>query len=219
MRVKIGKYLTWWGPYQLVDALFFWHERYPSKELEARWDYRLHDRMSTWLANTWVADACQWVYNKRKRTVKVHIDRWDTWSMDHTLSMIVVPMLKQLRASKHGSPAVDPADVPKELRPTARQRKKYETQGETDDLFHKRWEWVMDEMIWAHEQLLDENSDDKFWLVHGEIDWNGEPDERGLIELKWTKESVVDWDGLKAHHARIQNGLALFGKYYQSLWD
>ena len=77
----------------------------------------------------------------------------------------------------------------------------------------------MDEMIWAHEQLLNDNGEEQFWLEHGEIDWSGEPDENGMTELKWTKESVVDWDGLKAYHARIDNGLRLFGKYYRALWD
>ena len=37
----------------------------------------------------------------------VKIDYWDTWSMDHTLSYIIVPMLKQLKATKHGAPYVD----------------------------------------------------------------------------------------------------------------
>ena len=224
MKVKIGKYINWIGPYQIVDAIFFWIKK-PNwfnevdEKLQQRWDYRLHERAGKWLADTWVADACQWIHYRRHRTIKVQIDKYDTWSMDNTLSHIVVPMLKQLRATKHGSPAVDPKDVPKELRPTARQRKKYNEQGETDDLFHRRWEWVMDEMIWAHEQLLNENGEEQFWLEHGELDWNGEPDENGMTELKWTKESKVDWDGLKAYHARIDNGLRLWGKYYRALWD
>jgi len=29
----------------------------------------------------------------------------------------------------------------------------------------------------------------------------------------------VDHKGLKAHNARIDNGLRLFGKYYRALWD
>lgn len=222
MRVKIGKYLNWVGPYQIVDGLFFWVKKNQWPEdpkLQARWDYRLHDRMGTWLASTWVADFCQWIHNKRKRTIKIHIDNFDVWGMDSTLSLIVVPMLKLLKEHKHGAPAVDLKDVPRHLRPTAAQLKKYNTNGETDPKFFERWNWVLDEMIWAHEQILDDDSDSKFWLERGEIDWDSKPDERGLIELKWKKESKVDWEGLKAHHARIQNGLVLFGKYYRSLWD
>jgi hypothetical protein len=39
--------------------------------------------------------------------------------MDHTLSHIVLPMLKQLKKDKHGSPLVDDEDVPEELRSTS----------------------------------------------------------------------------------------------------
>jgi hypothetical protein len=53
------------------------------------------------------------------RRVKVRIDSYDTWSMDHTLAHIILPMLKQLQASKHGAPNVNDRDVPAELRSTA----------------------------------------------------------------------------------------------------
>ena len=36
--------------------------------------------------------------------VKVKIDKYDTWSMDTTLAHIVIPMLKQLKDTKHGVP-------------------------------------------------------------------------------------------------------------------
>ena len=75
-----------------------------------------------------------------EQTVYVHIDKWDTWSMDHTLAQIVLPMLKQLARDKHGSPMVDAEDVP------------FELQGDTEKheyLIHDRWDWVMKEMIYA----------------------------------------------------------------------
>lgn len=75
-----------------------------------------------------------------EQAVYVHIDRWDTWSMDHTLAHIVLPMLQQLAKEKHGSPMVDAEDVP------------FELQGDTeknDYLIHDRWDWVMREMIYA----------------------------------------------------------------------
>ena len=71
-------------------------------------------------------DIIQSIYNctinlfldRRVQKIKIHIDRWDTWSMDHTLANIILPMLKQLKATKHGAPWVAVADVPKELRHT-----------------------------------------------------------------------------------------------------
>ena len=47
-----------------------------------------------------------------ERTINVRIDDFDTWSMDHTLAPIILPMLIQLKETKHGSPKVDDADVP-----------------------------------------------------------------------------------------------------------
>lgn len=48
--------------------------------------------------------------------ISVRIDLHDTWSMDQTLAHIVLPMLVQLKRTKHGAPNTDNADVPKELR-------------------------------------------------------------------------------------------------------
>lgn len=220
MKVNIGPYIYWWGPYQIMDAIFFWHEKYPSKELEARWDYKLHDKLAEWLANTWVADACQWVHNKRKRKVKIHIDNYDVWGMDSTLALIILPMLKKLQTQKQGYGWVEPEDAPKNLRPTKKQLEKAESKHEWDPKAEDRAKWLMDELIWTFTQLTDEDSDEQFWLEHGEIDWDaGKEDENGCKPIMWKKQSKVDWDGLKKHHDRIRNGLVLFGKYYQSLWD
>ena len=131
------------------------------------------------------------------RMVKVRIDPYDTWSMDHTLGLIIVPMLKQLKATKHGSPFVADVDVPEELRSTMVPPVE---DYDIDDNHHKRWDWVMDEMIWAFEQTIDETSDDHFF------DRSVEP-------------YVYDKDGHHAHILRVDNGIQLFGKYYQGLWD
>src|SRR5210317_286632 len=91
-----------------------------------------------------------WLYDwfgyspKQKTSVKIH--NYDTWSMDHTLAPIILPMLKQLKETKHGAPYVDPDDCPKDLRP------KEQDEYGTDDTHFARWDWALDEMIWAFEQ-------------------------------------------------------------------
>lgn len=69
--------------------------------------------------------------------------------MDHTLSYIIVPMLIQLKDTNHGAPNVDYDDVPEELRPSEEWIKRYNYGGETDPYFFMRWDWILDEMIWA----------------------------------------------------------------------
>ena len=138
---------------------------------------------------------------RKNRKVEIRIDPYDTWSMDHTLGLIIVPMLKQLKETKHGSPFVADVDVPEELRSTSAPIQESEWDaGMTDENHHKRWEWVMDEMIWAFEQTIDENSDNQFF------DQSVEP-------------FSFDIESYRAHAQRVDNGILLFGKYYQSLWD
>jgi hypothetical protein len=157
----------------------------------------------------------------------VKIDRWDTWSMDHTLAYIILPMLKQLKKDKHGAPFVDDIDVPEELRSTSAPPK--ENEWDTDANHFVRWDWVMDEMIFAFECKNDDHADDKFHSGEHDILWipvdrdgNEVPkgDHKFFQMGKGPKDTYkCDDEGLKVHHDRIKNGFRLFGKYYEGLWD
>lgn len=200
MKVSIGPYKSWIGPYQIADKVFFWVDRkgiFPDDDPRwERWDYKLADSFGDWLADTWVAKFCNWLSAKRTRKIKVRIDQYDTWSMDHTLALIIHPMLVQLKATKHGSPFVDDADVPEKLRSTAAPdlTEEEKSWGGTDALFHARWEWVLDEMIFAFELKLDD-------------DWDNE------------YHKTSDYEGMNKICERQKNGFRLFGTYFQGLWD
>lgn len=197
MKVYIGPYTDWFGPYHIADKVFFWIEKWPSDELEQRWDYRMHDKFGDWLAGTWVNDFCNWIRDKRGRKVEVRIDRYDTWSMDHTLALIVHPMLVQLKEIHYGSPYIDDEDVPDELKSTAAPPLTQEEIdfGGQDSNFHKRWDYVLDQMIWSFEQKMSDDSDDLFF------------------------KDGFDKEGYDEYQVKIKNGFRLFGKYYQALWD
>lgn len=216
MKVKIGPYKNWIGPYQIADALCFWVPEVADEHgFKSKPDW-VHD-FGTWLSGgergeSWLLKVCQWIESKRHRQVYVRIDKYDTWSMDHTLAYIVLPMLKQLQATKHGSPFVDDEDVPQPLRSTAPgARDRCEESWDLDEHFHERWEYVLGEMIWAFEQQVDDNSESQFF-DHG-TKVPGETFEDSMNRLK------VDEVGLKAYHKRKANGFRLFGKYYENLWD
>lgn len=151
-------------------------------------------------------------YETFEREEVVIIHNYDTWNMDHTLALLIVPMLKQLKKTKHGAPNVDTSDVPLFLKPTQLETVRYKEEGVTDKNFFKRWDYVMDEMIWAFEQIIDDDNEDKFY-DHSGVDEN-EPD----ISVR-VRQLKVDREGLDEHNKRIENGLRLFGKYYRSLWD
>jgi hypothetical protein len=129
-----------------------------------------------------------------EQKVEVHIDKWDTWSMDYTLAPIILPMLIQLKEATHGAPNVDAEDVPLNLRPKEEDVLKYKELGDTDPDFFKRWDWVLDEMIYAFDCKA--NKDEVYMRFDGK-----------------------DRTAMEKEQERISNGFRLFGKYYESLWD
>lgn len=228
MRVKIGKY-----PSRLTCRWYSNHmdEKYgyagwPRKRDRTRYD-RFVEKAD---------DAVQLMYNvlnrayfdRREQKVKVKIDPWDTWGMDTTLGHIALPMLKQLRATKHGAPVVDVEDVPDHLRPTSEELEEYNKDGTTDDKFFERWDWVLGEMIFAFESLQ-EDWEEQF--RSGEIDmvsvplnWSGEEVDELDADMYRMDDGpnhtyTVDYEGMREYQERISNGFRLFGKYYLCLWD
>ena len=176
MKVKIGPYVNWFGPYQLAELLCFWvKDEKDEHGFKSKPDW-VHN-FGEWLAHgsvepdekvgdiiSWNRDRhdtllsrfLSWIYSKRKRTVKVKIDKWDTWNMDTTLSIIILPMLKQLQATKHGSPTVEFEDVPEHMRTTETEdwddQLTFDFYNQTDlhgwnkrgSDIHDRWNWVLD---------------------------------------------------------------------------
>lgn len=208
MKVKIGPYKNWIGPYQIADKIPFLSE-------DAR------HNVGEWLASTWVLQACEKFDKFRgERKIDVRIDEYDTWSMDSTLALIILPMLKQLRDNKIGSQIVDEEDVPPHMRHS---NPDPEYNG-ADNWVHYKWEWILNEMIWAFENVVDDSWQYKFY--HGESvhEWNlvsgTEGEEDALYEMKQLNPDFwIDTNGLKEYNDRIDNGLRLFGKYYRGLWD
>ena len=215
MKIYIGHYKNWWGPYQLANLL----QHVGVSEDRC-------DRIGEWLGNTWVNDLCNWVHRKQQRKVKIRLDRYDTWNMDGTLALIILPMLKQLKEAKHGSPLVDDEDVPEGLNLRSTEAPPKENEWDTDENLHRRWDWVMDELIWTFEQQQPDY-DWEQWYYSGEHDTYFEEsahDEQGkatMYEMKRGPKDTfqIDYEGLRAHQDRIDRGLHLFGKYYRGLWD
>jgi len=161
----------------------------------------------------------------------VRIDKWDSWNAYCQLGLIALPLLKQLQKEKHGSAIVDIEDVPPELQPhgsTKNESLQYDmfASDEHDEkvweALHARWDWVLEEMIFAFESIVGDNEgwEAKYWSGENDIYFEDIPDTE-LSEMKYGPNHTrqVDWEGRMAEANRIQNGFRLFGKYYQSLWD
>lgn len=185
MKVSIGPYRHRWCSYI--------HLNYMDKKYGPDW-FENHNQFESLLEK--VEEGLQWLYNhtinlvldRWQRKVYVRIDDFDTWSMDETLTHIILPMLHQLKAQKQGAPFVDDEDVPEAIRSTSAKPK--EEEYDLDEFWFKRWDHVLDEMIWAFEyNKLCIDSDEVF----------SDPDYKEKCE-------------------RMNRGFILFGKYYNGLW-
>ena len=148
----------------------------------------------------------------------VEIDDYDAWNADWTIAQIVLPLLLQVKKDKQGAPFVDDVYVPEHLRSTACAPK--ENKWDTDDNWFKRYEYVLDEIIFAMQEVANdyENEPEMFEKVR-EMTF-GEIDPKTMTgELDTGLKIIPHMEALnKDYHARIQNGLMLFGVFFTSLW-
>lgn len=207
MKVYLSKpRYHWISPYRIAEWLCFWREI----DYDEPWVKKFANVLAP-VCEAWMKFLD--VVHPEIKAVK--IDYWDTWSMDCTLTPIILPMLKQLKKDKHGSPNVDDEDVPPYLQ-YKKKRSKIKAGVDQDihridaddELIHRRWDYVLDSMIWSFEQLARDDWE-SIYFTH-----TNEDDELlGGKKMKWNKE------GWMLHNNEIQRGLTLFGKYFRALWD
>lgn len=185
----------------------------------------------------WSLDKVQSILNNtinklnsyRGRKERVRIDKYDAWNADHTLALIILPVLKQLRDTKDSYSLVDSTDVPKVLKATKTEIEEYNKNGAIDSKAPLRWDYILGEMIFAFESIVDDSWEDKFYT--GDIDFlsipvdadnNEVPEgEHEYYRMDFGPNHTSDFDakGFDKYNKRINRGLKLFGKYYRSLWS
>lgn len=137
-----------------------------------------------------------WYFDKKQRKEIVKIHEYDAWNANHTIALVVLPLLQELKRQGCGIPYTDPEDVPHIGNGDST------FDGLDDTNAEARWEWVLNEMIYAFEAEVDECEwEDQFYKTNPRC-LNKE--EKKLYE-----------EGIK----RRKNGLILFGKYYHALWN
>ena len=199
---------NWLSPYTIIEKVVFWREVDYDEPMVKFWAKVL-------------TPFCSGLFTLRNlinRDIKyIKIDPWDAWSIEHTLSPIILPMLQELKRVKHGAPFVADEDVPPKLRANKGVYKGnadpdlHRIEDDVDSKFFRRFDYILDEMIWTFTQLSMDDHEGQFYdhtESRKEIDLN-----KSVLKIK------VNRVGLRKHQARIDNGLRLFGKYYRTLWD
>jgi hypothetical protein len=219
MKIYISNYRNHWlSPYTILEKIYFWRE--------IEYDEPFIKKTAN-ILNPFCTALHKFLDIIHPEIKYVKIDPWDTWSMDSTLAYIILPMLKQLKETQHGAGYVYDDDVPEELKSTSAPPR--EDEWATDDNHFKRWEWVLDEMIFAFTCNIDDSWEDEFRsgkidMVFVPIDKDGNEvpkEESKFSEMRNGPNHTYkcDYDGMKKVQERIDNGYRLFGKYYRNLWD
>lgn len=202
MKVKIGKYPSWFGPYQLCGLL-----KYVGVSKDKY--YALADKIPY--------APFEWFHKFQKQKIKIKIDKQDTWNADYTLALIILPVLKLLKEDKLGAPCTDDEDVPENIRSTAAKPK--ENNWDTDEFHFDRWDYIINEMIWAFENIIDNDWEDQFYSGTSDYKFVDNGDGTSQLVEGPNHTFKVDIEGIKKYGDRISNGTRLFGKYYRSLWS
>lgn len=151
-------------------------------------------------------------------TIEVLIEPRDLWGLDHALAHIIHPALVALNKVKQGAPYTEDSDVPEHLQSTSAPPVEFEY--ETDDLHFARWDWIMQEMIWAFGQIATAQKDAPVPYKHvGEMQTRDNPDGSCTL-LNTGLETIPEkMQELLEYNARVQHATMMFGKYYNHLFD
>lgn len=129
MKVFIGKYRR--DFFGASMDLFFERIGFSEKNSERisdfLWDRCKFGKLSEWLYNVYTS----------KRKIKVRVDDYDIYNLDHTLAKIIYPCLVTYRNNKFSYFIADKGDAP--------------------SLYHEdelgRWNWIVGEMIFAFNEI------------------------------------------------------------------
>ena len=89
MKVYMGPYKDWIGPYQIAQKLCFWVKKEKDEYGIPRYPEWVH-KFGAWLGggedkDSWLTNLCIWVESKRKRNIKIKIV-FDFWKKLSSLS-------------------------------------------------------------------------------------------------------------------------------------
>lgn len=210
MKINIGTYRNYITSTSVAEKVFGINKSKEEYGELTKWGKRL----ASLLGNIGFRNVVK-PFNNIKRSIKIEIDDWDVWSLDHTLALIITPALKLLKEKtiNHGYAIVNNEDVPEEF---------HTAEYDNDDIDEKgsaKWIYVIDEMIFAFETSINDY-EDSFYSGISDVEFVPIDDGKFFKMKKTEKDtSKFDIEGHTKWKERQKNGLRLFAKYYFNLWS
>lgn len=152
---------------------------------------------------------------RKNRKISVKIDDYDCWGLEITLAMVIHPALVAFK--NQGKPGCPHAFLGE---PDT------EEGGYTDQSIEegsRKFDIALDKMIWSFYQLTapEDNDEPEFPIptkIHQDIEISD-----GCIQMgdrEYAEGALEKWrEEHKTYRDRIQDGLDLFAKHYQTLWN
>jgi len=85
------------------------------------------------------------------------VKKKELYNLDMTLAKFILPRLKAYRKNPVGAPFIDNEDVPKKMR----YKGELPDDGEVDEFFYARWDYVLGEMIHGFKGAIKNDSSDR----------------------------------------------------------
>ena len=180
--------------------------------------------------------------NKLQRLIRGYSDS-DCWNLPQAIAKFMLPRIKHLRQNYHSLANRHHLLIDNKIVPYVGQQDNFEfneklgsytdkTTGLEISLNEKEYEYILDEIIFALQMIVDEdNSDvdlDKIYEVYPkgfdpikdrQMFLEKQEDGTYLVEFEKKENIQPDYSKLNKAYERQRNGLILLGLYFKDLWD
>jgi hypothetical protein len=154
-----------------------------------------------------------------ERKIDIHVDKWDTYNMDHTAALLIYPLLVQLKNSKHGIPS-DFAVVGGEDYSSQYSFEFYsETRDWAFDKSCEKWDETLDRMIWSFYQVAYNDLEAQYTHDKPNYKWVKDENTNSTTIVQLNQKYWHDHIGNELAEKKVQEGLDLFAKHFRTLWD
>jgi len=128
----------------------------------------------------------------------VTIDDFDIWNVDYTLAKIIHPLLLRYREKMHGFPELWEDGMITSHNYDRQLHFDFIDEEVEHDYLLKKWETIVDKMCRAFGMIVEKDKWEDIWLRL--------PMDEYRVEAE-------------KYYEAVDEGLALFAKYYHNLWD